>query len=129
MAVKTKKQNKLDENFTFLRKLLTVDTLIEEVNQEEALEFLDAIENQYWEMKEALAEAEKEVKDLDAAIEKKDKEIEELKEESEDWETKASGAGFIMVRIENMQQEQLLSDFVNTHIWPNYNQQKDNVII
>lgn len=77
MAVVTKKKSKIDDNLTELRKILSVDLLMQEINQEEALEFLDAVESNYQDMKEALADAEKEVQDLD-------KEVEKLKSENDD---------------------------------------------
>lgn len=82
MATKTvnkKKVLSLDENIEHLRKILSVDTIVDDINQQEALEFLEAInENiatEREEIKEALSDAETELKDLEKS---KDAEIKEL---------------------------------------------------
>jgi hypothetical protein len=79
----------LDENISKLRKILSVDTILEDINQEEALEFLEAIQGgiatEREEMKDALSDAEDELKNLEKS---KDEEIEELKHDHDELMTK-----------------------------------------
>lgn len=76
----TLKPKSLDENIKHLRSILSVDTIVDDINQEEALEFLEAIEGniatEREEMSDALSEAETDLKDLEKT---KDEDIEDLK--------------------------------------------------
>jgi malate synthase len=75
-----KKILSLDENIKHLRSILSVDTIIEDINQEEALEFLEAIEgNIATEREETKDEMEELKTGLDDKFKEKDEEIEELK--------------------------------------------------
>lgn len=81
----TLKPKSLDENIKHLRSLLSVDTIIDDINQEEALEFLQAVEEniatEREEKEEALIDAQDDFKNLEK---EKDEEITSLKNEYDD---------------------------------------------
>jgi hypothetical protein len=76
----TLKPKSLDENISELRKILSVDLVLEDINQEEALEFLEAVEGNVATEREEHTEELQELKTgLDDKFKEKDEEITELK--------------------------------------------------
>jgi malate synthase len=76
----TLKPKSLDENISELRKILSVDLVLEDINQEEALEFLEAVEGNVATEREEHTEELQELKTgLDDKFKEKDEEIKELK--------------------------------------------------
>jgi ElaB/YqjD/DUF883 family membrane-anchored ribosome-binding protein len=78
----SKKALSLDENLKYLRQILSVDTIVDDINQEEGLEFLEAIEDNIATEREDAKDELTELKEkLDGELKEKDEEIEELKHE------------------------------------------------
>lgn len=85
VAHMTLKKPSLEENLKHLRDVLSVDTIIDDINQEEALEFLDAIDEGVAQQKTEADDLLQEViLDHEKEIREKDGELTELKDEMED---------------------------------------------
>lgn len=126
MAVKTqtKKLTSLEENLAFLRKILSVDTLLDEINQEEALEFLSSIESDIASEKEAI---EDEIKDLKEEIRIKGNEYEELEKEKGELEEKLDFA--LEINTIKYETSNIMDDYVMEALGEAYQKLPPFVII
>jgi hypothetical protein len=112
---------KSESNIDILRKILSVDTVLEDINQEEALEFLDAIEGdiatEREEMKDALRDSETELKDLERS---KDQEIEELKHDYDEIIKKTDfdlQIGTIEYRSSSIMDDMIMEALAEAYDW------------
>lgn len=149
MSVKTKTRS-IEENIDFLRKILTVDTLLDEINQEEAVEFLDAVESNISDLTSA---HEAELSELNEKLDEptwshlvqKVKEGITVLEDEEDNRAKelleivkehdedivydvVRGEGFFYVKINSMVDEEKLRNFIEREIYPSYNEQQAHIL-
>lgn len=84
-TVTLQRPKSLDENIKYLRQLLSVDTVVDDINQEEALEFLEAVEGNIATEREEHNDALSEIEDQHKTeLKEKDEEIEEAKKEYKD---------------------------------------------
>jgi hypothetical protein len=112
---------KSESNIDILRKILSVDTVLEDINQEEALEFLEAVEGdiatEREEMKDALRDAETELKDLERS---KDQEIEELKHDYDELMKKTDfdlQIGTIEYRSSGIMDDMIMEALAEAYDW------------
>lgn len=142
MAVKAVNKKTSADNLECLRTVLSVNTLLEEINQEEALEFLEAVEHERTELHSELKELEdliEQQSDVDKLITKLSTEkltsdqIDDLLKVIEDEDPDpiydfVKDKGFCYIRIETMDQQEKLRAFVESEIWPHYNEQASNIL-
>jgi DNA repair exonuclease SbcCD ATPase subunit len=139
MATKTKTSV---DNIEHLRKILSVDTVLYDINQEEALEFLDAIANERQELLDELKDLDEMVEnqsDVDTLIKKlrdfslnsdqANQLLEIVKDDDEDnIYDFVRGEGFMYVKVNNILDQQKLEAFIERRIYPYYNDQQKNVM-
>jgi hypothetical protein len=143
MAVKTRPRS-IDENIGFLRKIISVDTLLEEINQEEALEFLEALENDFSQLR---SKHEDEIEELNEKLDSPkwadllervkenldDDKAEELLEVITDHDEdlvndSVAGKGYVYVKVNTMVDEEKLRNFLEAELYPSYNEQQANIL-
>jgi hypothetical protein len=143
MAVKTTPRS-IDENIGFLRKIISVDTLLEEINQEEALEFLEALENDFSQLR---SKHEEEIEELNEKLDSlkwadllervkenlDDDKAEELLEVITDHDEdlvndSVAGKGYLYVKVNTMMDEEKLRNFLEKELYPSYNEQQANIL-
>jgi vacuolar-type H+-ATPase subunit E/Vma4 len=107
-----------------LKKILSVDPLLYDVNTEEALEFLQAVFEGVQNLEESLEEKL-------TRLEEKENEVTELKEKIEELEEKLNefeaNNETICVKVKTMEQRDKLEEFIKTEIYPYYNEQQANL--
>lgn len=135
----------LDENLKHLRDVLSVETLIEDINQEEALEFLDAVEaditGEITSYETQIEDMQKETAEFDFLHEKlsglrhKDVDTERLLDLVNEVDSNAireyvqsKGKGdFMLVRVTNLADQQKLETFLTENLYPLYSDQQVNI--
>lgn len=141
-----KPDKSLDENLRYLRDVLSVDPLLDDINQEEALEFLDAVEA---DMSGMIADYEEDLRELnedkltdfDFLLEKmrdlknRDVKIDEMLDLVSEIDSDAireyiqgKGKGdFMLVRVTNLADQQKLEAFLTENLYPLYSDQQVNL--
>lgn len=139
-----RRTNTPEENIEHLRSLLSVDLLLDPFDQDQALEFLDAVEN---DISKERAKQEEEIAELNEKLDEPkwadllqkvkdnldDEKAEELLELVDDQDSdliydKVKDKGFVYVRINSMVDEQKLRAFIEREIYPSYNEQEANIL-
>lgn len=141
---KKTKVNSLDENLKHLRNLLSVDTIIDDINQEEALEFLTAVEENICKEREDHAEVLQEEKDREFTVDEliiklKDCNIDDDKakelldiigeDNPEVVYDFVKDKGYCYVKINSLVDEQKLRSFLEKEIYPRYADQVENIMM
>jgi hypothetical protein len=142
-----KKQTKLEGNLEELRKILSVDSLFDDVDADLALEFLDAVETDFatekQELEDALKDAEAEIidtKDFKAVL----KVLEEMPDDDIDCDELITvienvdpealcdhftKQGYACIKCETLAQQQKLEEFLKTELFPLYSDQNTNMFM
>lgn len=132
----------LKANLKHLRETLSVDTFLDDINQEEALEFLDAVESDILDKFKNEAELKEEItdsltaedlinklKDVDVDRDQCEDLIDIITEDESDLLYDfVRGKGYVYVKIDNLMQEEKLREFIEKEIYPNYRDQVENIM-
>lgn len=121
MPVSLQRPKTLDENIKHLRSILSVDTIIDDIDQEQALEFLEAVEGniatEREEHKEALTDAEDELK---RELNEKDEEITSLKNDYDELMKKTDfdqQFGTIQYRAPGIMDDLIMEALAEAYQW------------
>lgn len=128
MPVSLQRPKTLDENIKHLRSILSVDTIIDDIDQEQALEFLEAVEGniatEREEHKEALTDAEEALTDaeddLKMELNEKDEEITSLKNDYDELMKKTDfdqQFGTIQYRAPGIMDDLIMEALAEAYQW------------
>jgi hypothetical protein len=138
----TLEPKKPKDNIDHLRDILSVDTILDDINQEQALEFLEAVAIERQELLDELKELDEKVEiqeDADSLIKK-------LKDESINSDQASDlldiveednpeliydfvkSKGYAYVKIDSMVNEEKLRAFIEKEIYPRYADQVENIM-